>query len=50
MLDVELPADLEREIERALAAVARRQRFQVRAHRLDLMGLCRDCAAAERAS
>ncbi|HEX3605982.1 MAG TPA: metal ABC transporter permease, partial [Candidatus Dormibacteraeota bacterium] len=27
MLDVELPADLEREIERALAAVARRQRF-----------------------
>jgi Fe2+ or Zn2+ uptake regulation protein len=50
MLDIELPAELEQEIERALATLARRKRFQVRAHRLDLMGLCKDCAAAERAS
>jgi Fe2+ or Zn2+ uptake regulation protein len=50
MLDVELPADLEREIERALATLARRKRFQVHGHRLDLMGMCRECAAAERAS
>lgn len=50
MLDVELPAELEEEIERALAAVARRKRFQLHSHRLDLLGLCRSCAAAERAS
>jgi Fe2+ or Zn2+ uptake regulation protein len=50
MLDVELPAQLELEIERALATLARRKRFQVHAHRLDLMGMCRDCAAAEKAS
>ena len=50
MLDIELPAELEADIERALAAVARRKRFQVRAHRLDLVGLCRDCAATEKAS
>ena len=50
MLDIELPAELEAEIERALAMVARRKRFQVHAHRLDLVGLCRSCAAAERAS
>jgi len=46
----ELPAELEEEIERTLATLARRKRFQLHAHRLDLMGLCRDCAAAERAS
>ena len=50
MLDVELPAELEKDIERALAALARRKRFQLRAHRLDLMGVCRECAAAEKAS
>ena len=50
MLDIELPAQLELEIERALATLARRKRFQVHAHRLDLMGMCRDCAAAEKAS
>jgi Fe2+ or Zn2+ uptake regulation protein len=50
MFDVELPAELEEEIERALATLARRKRFQVHAHRLDLMGLCKDCAAAEKAS
>jgi Fe2+ or Zn2+ uptake regulation protein len=50
MLDVELPAELEEEIERALATLARRKRFQLHAHRLDLMGLCRECAAAEKAS
>jgi Fe2+ or Zn2+ uptake regulation protein len=50
MLDIELPAELEQEIERALATLARRKRFQVHAHRLDLMGVCKDCAAAERAS
>ncbi|HEX3606966.1 MAG TPA: transcriptional repressor [Candidatus Dormibacteraeota bacterium] len=50
MLDVELPAELEKDIERALASLARRKRFQLRAHRLDLMGLCRECAAAEKAS
>ena len=50
MIDVELPTELEGEIERALAVVARRRRFQLQAHRLDVVGLCRDCAAAERAS
>ena len=50
MLDVELVAELEEEIERALAELARRKRFQLHSHRLDLVGLCRSCAAAERAS
>jgi len=50
MLDVELPAELEQQIERALATLARRKRFQVHAHRLDLMGLCKECAAAAKAS
>ena len=50
MLDVELPAELEAELERALATVARRKRFQLHGHRIDLVGHCRDCAAAERAS
>jgi Fur family transcriptional regulator, ferric uptake regulator len=47
MLDVELPHELEVEIEQALAALARRRRFQLHGHRLDLIGLCRACSAAE---
>jgi Fur family ferric uptake transcriptional regulator len=47
MHDVELPHELEADIERALTALARRRRFQLQGHRLDLIGLCRTCSAAE---
>ncbi len=46
MADVELPAGLEDDLERAVAALARRKRFRVSAHRLDLVGLCRACLSA----
>ena len=44
MTDVELPSALEAQIDKALTGLARRRRFQVRSHRLDVVGLCRDCS------
>ena len=44
LIDVELPAALEAELERALARLARRQRFEVGAHRIDAVGRCAACA------
>jgi Fe2+ or Zn2+ uptake regulation protein len=43
--DVTLPADLERTLERTLDGVARRAGFAHFDHRLDLVGMCDDCAA-----
>ncbi|HEY6533885.1 MAG TPA: Fur family transcriptional regulator [Acidimicrobiales bacterium] len=44
--DFVVPAGLEEELDRVLKSAARRHRFQVSDHTLDLFGTCRDCAAA----
>ena len=41
--DVQFPDTLETDIDRALAAVAKRSGFQMDHHRLDVVGLCRSC-------
>ena len=41
--DFSLAPDIEHELETALGKVARRSRFSVEAHRLDLVGICVDC-------
>jgi Fur family transcriptional regulator, ferric uptake regulator len=43
--DVELPHEIEDSLTRTLAELARRTRLTVEAHRLDVVGLCRDCTA-----
>jgi len=43
--DFVVPAELEEELGRVLSGAARRHRFAVSAHTLDLFGTCRDCAA-----
>jgi len=43
--DFVVPAQLEEELARVLATAARRHRFAVSDHTLDLFGTCRDCAA-----
>ena len=42
--DFEVSATVEHELEAALAKVARRAGFQVRTHRLDLVGTCASCS------
>jgi len=42
--DLHLPAPLERRLEGTLDRLARSARFASVRHRLDLIGLCRDCA------
>jgi Fur family ferric uptake transcriptional regulator len=42
--DVDIPGELERRLDRTLDGLARRARFATVSHRLDLIGLCRDCA------
>jgi Fe2+ or Zn2+ uptake regulation protein len=44
--DLHLPSSLERQLDRTLDALARDSRFATVRHRLDLIGLCEDCAAA----
>ncbi|MGZ4148789.1 MAG: Fur family transcriptional regulator [Actinomycetota bacterium] len=46
MRDVEVPVGLERTLDRALDLLARRAGFASVSHRLDLIGLCADCAPA----
>jgi Fe2+ or Zn2+ uptake regulation protein len=43
--DLHLPATFERRLEGTLDHLARSARFASVRHRLDLIGLCRDCAA-----
>jgi Fur family transcriptional regulator, ferric uptake regulator len=43
MADVQLPTTVERQLGTELARVARRQDFAIRAHRLDILGLCQSC-------
>lgn len=42
--DVTIPASLEADVDRTVSRVARRSGFATVAHRLDLIGTCRDCA------
>jgi Fur family transcriptional regulator, ferric uptake regulator len=42
--DVTIPAALEANVDRTVMRVARRSGFATVAHRLDLIGTCRDCA------
>jgi Fur family ferric uptake transcriptional regulator len=45
MRDVEVPADLEATLDRTLDRIARRAGFARVQHRLELVGLCAECAA-----
>ncbi|TMM23147.1 MAG: transcriptional repressor [Actinobacteria bacterium] len=45
MRDVAAPEELERTLERALDRIAKRAGFARVSHRLELLGLCADCAA-----
>jgi Fur family ferric uptake transcriptional regulator len=42
--DVDAPPDVERTLDRALDRIAKRAGFARVSHRLDLVGLCADCA------
>ncbi|HEX6844635.1 MAG TPA: Fur family transcriptional regulator [Actinomycetota bacterium] len=44
--DVDVPEDVETALDRSLDRLARRAGFATVSHRLDLIGLCADCAAA----
>jgi Fe2+ or Zn2+ uptake regulation protein len=44
--DLHLPSSFERQLDRTLDAHARGSRFATVRHRLDLIGLCEDCAVA----
>src|SRR3954452_19619623 len=51
MTDVQLPGELEGELDRVLSRLARDEGFQLTSHVLDAVGICRACsetAAAER--
>ncbi len=45
MTDVRLPSDVEAELDRALTRLARKARFAIDTHRLDVVGLCHSCAS-----
>jgi len=45
MRDVDVPEELERTLEGTLDRIAKRAGFARVSHRLDLLGLCADCAA-----
>jgi Fur family ferric uptake transcriptional regulator len=47
MTDVQLPPDLEHRLDQALGTVAGAEGFTLRAHVLDAVGVCRDCAATD---
>jgi Fe2+ or Zn2+ uptake regulation protein len=48
MRDVGVPPDIERTLDRALDRIAKRAGFARVSHRLDLVGLCADCARTVR--
>jgi Fe2+ or Zn2+ uptake regulation protein len=45
MTDVRLPPDVEAELDRALTRLARKERFAIDTHRLDVVGRCSACAS-----
>lgn len=48
VLDIDIPADVERTLDEGMKSVAEKTGFTVLGHRLDLMGRCRDCASSAR--
>ena len=48
MTDVQLPADLERALERELGRLAGAEGFTLGSHVLDAVGVCQSCASATR--
>jgi len=46
--DVDVPPDVERTLDRALDRIAKRAGFARVSHRLDLVGLCAECARSVR--
>jgi Fur family transcriptional regulator, ferric uptake regulator len=48
MTDIELPARLEAQLQKAFDALATSNGFELDAHYLDLIGLCADCTQARR--
>jgi Fe2+ or Zn2+ uptake regulation protein len=48
MTDVQLPHDLERRLDEALASLAATEDFAVTSHVLDAVGICASCARAAR--
>ena len=44
MTDIVLPNQLEADLDRVLALLARKQRFTIDGHRLDIIGTCATCA------
>ena len=48
MTDVQLPHDLERRLDEALAQLAASEKFAVTSHVLDAVGVCEACAGAAR--
>jgi Fur family ferric uptake transcriptional regulator len=50
MTDVTLPKDIEADLDRALALLAKQQRFTVDGHRLDIIGTCATCTDVPGAS
>ena len=47
--DITIPDDLEIDVDRTLDRLARRSGFAKVTHRLDLIGMCRDCASRSEA-
>ncbi|MGA0879693.1 MAG: Fur family transcriptional regulator [Ilumatobacteraceae bacterium] len=48
VLDIDIPAEVERTLEEGMKSVAERTGFTVLGHRLDLTGRCRNCASSAR--
>ena len=42
--DVVVPGDVEADLDRALAVLAKREGFELQHHRLDLVGVCKKCS------
>ena len=48
MTDVHLPHELEAELDRTLAGLARAEGFELTSHVLDAVGICKSCSETPR--
>ena len=48
VLDVEIPADIERVLTKGMSSVAESSGFELQGHRLDLLGRCSNCTSTLR--